>query len=142
MLAEAAAPVVLTPHPKEMSRLCAVPVSMIQSNRMKYAKDFSSMKNAFVILKGSNTVVASPNAESVYINASGNSGLAKGGSGDVLAGIVSSLIAQGISISTACAAAVFVHGHCGDKAADRLSKMGMLPSDVIDELGRVWRDYE
>ena len=133
---------VLTPHPKEMSRLCSAPVSMIQADRIKFAKDFSSLKNVYVILKGSNTVVASPGAESVYINASGNSGLAKGGSGDVLAGIVSSLIAQGISIPTACAAAVFVHGHCGDKAADRLSKMGMLPSDIIDELARIWRDYE
>ena len=142
ILSEANAPLILTPHPKEMSRLSSVPVQMIQSDRVRFAKDYASMKGVYVILKGSNTVVASPNSDSVYVNASGNSGMAKGGSGDVLAGIVSALIAQGISTATACAAAVFVHGHCGDKAADRLSKMGMLPEDIIDELARVWREYE
>ena len=142
IFADAKAPLILTPHPKEMSRLCNAPVSFIQSNRIKFAKDFASIKNAFVILKGSNTVVASPTSDGVYVNASGNNGMAKGGSGDVLAGIVASLAAQGISVMTACNLAVFIHGRCGDKAADRLSRIGMLPSDMIDELSSIWREYE
>ncbi|MCM1363578.1 MAG: NAD(P)H-hydrate dehydratase [Faecalibacterium sp.] len=142
MLKEAKAPIILTPHPKEMSRLTGLPVSLIQSDRMKTARTFAAENNVYVVLKGTNTVVASPESEKVYINTSGNSGLAKGGSGDVLAGIVAALTAQGFEPIKAATVSVYIHGHCADTASDRLSQTGMLPSDVIDELASVFGEFE
>lgn len=141
ILKEAACPIILTPHPKEMSRLCGAPVSMIQADRVKFAKDFAYKYNVTLVLKGSNTVVASPHSKSVYINSSGNSGLSKGGSGDVLAGIIAAFCAQGMNILSACTAGVYIHGHCADRTADRLSQTGMLPSDVIEELASVFAEF-
>ncbi|MGN0467652.1 MAG: NAD(P)H-hydrate dehydratase [Acutalibacteraceae bacterium] len=141
ILKEASAPVILTPHPKEMARLCKTTTEIIQADRVKNAKAFSNNYNAVMVLKGSNTVVASPDRESVYVNSSGNSGLAKGGSGDVLAGIVGAFAAQGLKPSVAAAVSVYIHGHCADLAADRLSQTGMLPSDVIDELAGVFASF-
>lgn len=142
ILKEASAPVILTPHPKEMSRLCGASVSLIQSDRVTCAKDFAKANNVYVVLKGSNTVVASPKSDSVYINSSGNSGLSKGGSGDVLAGIISSFCAEGMNEEDACTVGVYIHGHSADRTADRLSQTGMLPSDVIEELASVFAQFE
>ncbi|MCM1544534.1 MAG: NAD(P)H-hydrate dehydratase [Ruminococcus sp.] len=142
MLKKATAPIILTPHPKEMSRLIGIPVSLIQSDRIKTAHSFSDENNVYVVLKGTNTVVASPKNEKIYINTSGNSGLAKGGSGDVLAGIITAFAAQGFDPTKAASIGVYIHGHCADTAADRLSQTGMLPSDVIDELSTVFSDFE
>lgn len=142
MLKSATAPVILTPHPKEMSRLTGIPVSLIQSDRMKTARTFAAESQAYIVLKGTNTVVASPDSEKIYINTSGNTGLAKGGSGDVLAGIIAALAAQGFGPSEAATVGVYIHGHCADTAADRLSQTGMLPSDVIDELATVFSEFE
>ncbi len=142
VLREAKAPVILTPHPKEMSRLCGVDVSLIQSDRVKYASEFAKLNNVTVVLKGSNTVVASPVKESVYINSSGNSGLAKGGSGDVLAGIISAFCAQGMNADNASCAGVYIHGHSADRVADNYSQAGMIPTDVINELSRVFGEFE
>ncbi len=141
-LSGAKAPLILTPHPKEMSRLTGLPVSLIQADRIKTARTYADEKGVVLVLKGTNTVVASPDSEKVYINTSGNSGLAKGGSGDVLAGIITALVAQGFKIADAASIGVYIHGHCGDCAADRLSQTGMLPSDVIDELARVFSEFE
>lgn len=142
ILKQAKAPVILTPHPKEMSRLCGVPTQIIQADRVKHAREFCAKYGCVVVLKGSNTVVACPQRESVYVNSSGNSGLAKGGSGDVLAGIISAFAAQGVKSDIAASLGVYIHGHCADLAADRLSQTGMLPSDVIEELAGVFSDFE
>lgn len=142
ILKKAKAPIIITPHPKEMSRLTGENVSIIQSDRVKSAKTFAAANGVCVVLKGSNTVVCSSEAESAYINASGNSGLAKGGSGDVLSGIIGAFLAQGMYPVTAATAAVYIHGHCADNTADRLSQTGMLPSDVIDELARVFGEFD
>lgn len=141
ILLKANCPVILTPHPKEMARLCKTDTAIIQADRVKHAKDFADRFGVTIVLKGSNTVVASKNRQSVYINSSGNSGLAKGGSGDVLSGIISGFVASGLSAETASTIGVYLHGHCADKAADRLSQTGMLPSDVIDELAGVFGDF-
>lgn len=142
MLKEAAGPVILTPHPKEMSRLTGIPTEMIQADRVKTARDFANAYNVTLVLKGANTVVAAAGKNSVYINSSGNCGLAKGGSGDALAGIITSLAAQGLELIDAAAVGVYIHGHCADLVAEKYSKTGMLPSDVINELAGVFADFE
>ena len=142
ILKEAKAPVVLTPHPKEMSRLLGADVSLIQSDRVKHSKDFAIKNNVCVVLKGSNTVVSCADTQSTYVNASGNSGLSKGGSGDVLSGIIGAFLAQGICAVTAATSGVYIHGHAADNVADSLSKTGMLPTAVINELAKVYGEFD
>lgn len=142
ILNKAGCPVILTPHPKEMARLTHTSVEMIQADRVKYAKEFSQKYNVTVVLKGSNTVVFGSGCSRAYINATGNSGLAKGGSGDVLAGIIASYLAQGVHPLTAATSGVYIHGHCADNVADKLSLTGMLPTDVINELAYVYNEFD
>ncbi len=134
--------VVLTPHPKEMSRLVGTPVEIIQSDRFSFAREFADRYRVYVALKGSNTVVAAPQTRKVYVNASGNSGLSKGGSGDVLAGLMGGFAVQGFSFSDAIISAVYVHGYTGDAVSMKTSKSGMLPCDVVQELKYTLRDFE
>lgn len=137
-----AAPVIITPHPGEMSRLTGVDTQLIQTDRVSYAKNYSHEHEVYVVLKGSNTVVASPESDRVYVNASGNNGLSKGGSGDVLAGMLGALCAQGTEIKNCADAAVYIHGYCADVLADRESKTGMLPGDIVKELATVFAEFE
>ena len=127
------APIVLTPHPGEMARLCSLTVGEVEENRAQIAKDFAVRHGCVLVLKGANTIVAAPNGE-VYFNMTGNPGMSTGGSGDALAGITLSLLAQGFSAEYAAKAAVYLHGEAGDRAAARLGERGMLPSDLIEEL--------
>ena len=115
---------------------------MIQADRVKIARNFADTYNVTLVLKGANTVVAAAGKNSVYINSSGNCGLAKGGSGDVLAGIITSFAAQGLELADAAAVGVYIHGHSADTVAEKYSKTGMLPSDVIDGLKEVFADFE
>lgn len=124
---------VITPHIGEMSRLTELDIDYIKNNRIKVALEFSKKWNVVVILKGSRTVVAGPNGE-VYINENGNPGMATAGSGDVLTGIVTGFIAQGIEPLKAAMAAVYVHGIAGDLAAVKLGEYGLLASDIVKEL--------
>ena len=125
--------IVITPHPMEMSRLTGLSVEQIENNRQKTALDFALKHGVTVILKGHETVVATKSGE-VYINTTGNSGMAKGGSGDVLSGMLGAFLAQGISVKDASILGVYLHGLAGDNAAKKLSKAGMLPRDIIDEI--------
>ncbi len=125
--------VILTPHPAEMARLCGCSVKEIEANRIEIAKSFAKKHNCHLVLKGADTIIARPDG-SFCINTNGNPGMATGGSGDVLAGIMVSLLAQGIEISKAVAAAVYLHGEAGDKAALKYGERAMLPSDIIDLL--------
>ncbi|MBR3552813.1 MAG: NAD(P)H-hydrate dehydratase [Clostridia bacterium] len=136
------ATVVLTPHPKEMSRLTGFAVDEIQSARVETAREYAASHGAFVVLKGANTVVAAPDDPCVYVNASGNNGLAKGGSGDVLAGMLGAFAAQHFPLPQGLCAGVYLHGHCADVLGDRLSKTGMLPTDVVEELAAVFAEFE
>lgn len=138
----AKAPLILTPHPKEMSRLTGIETQMIQQERIETAKNFVENHKVFLTLKGANTVVCEPLSNKTYINASGNAGLAKGGSGDVLTGIMGALVASGLEVNEAVTAAVYIHGHTGDVLADKMSKIGMLPSDIINELAFVFEGFE
>ena len=125
-------PVVITPHPKEMARLLKVSVADVQSNREQVAVNFAREYNVYVVLKGHNTVVASPNGD-VFVNTTGNAGMATGGSGDVLAGMISSLLAQNPKKPLECACAgVYLHGMAGDIAKVKFGEISMLPTDLIN----------
>lgn len=125
------APAIITPHPGEMARLLHSTPKAVNSNRENTAIDFAKKFGVVTVLKGAETIIASPDGE-VYINHTGNSGMATGGSGDILSGIIGSLLAQGASPINAAAAGVFLHGTIGDLAAEKLGKISMLPTDMID----------
>lgn len=132
---------VLTPHPGEMSRLLDRTTADVQADRLGAARRLAETSGAVVVLKGQRTVVARPDGFAA-VNPTGNPGLAKGGTGDVLAGVVGALLARGCDAWTAAVAAVFVHGRAGDLAAARLGQEGMLASDVTDALSEAVRSLE
>ncbi|KXG74457.1 bifunctional ADP-dependent NAD(P)H-hydrate dehydratase/NAD(P)H-hydrate epimerase [Thermotalea metallivorans] len=124
---------VLTPHTGEMSRLTNIPVEEINRNRIQIALEFAKKWNVILILKGARTIVASPDGK-VFVNTTGNPGMATAGSGDVLTGIVTGLLAQGIQPIKAAIAAVYLHGVAGDRAAARLGEYGLIAGDIVLEL--------
>ena len=140
VLKKSKADVVLTPHPKEMSRLCSLSVEEIQADRAGIASSFAKEYNAVVVLKGKDTVVT--DGERVYVNPTGNSGMAKGGSGDVLSGIIASLMAQGVKNFEAACVGVYIHGLAGDLASAKLTKTAMLPRDIIEYLPHAFQAVE
>lgn len=127
------APVILTPHPAEMARICNVNTETIQQNRVKYAKRFAVDNNVYLVLKGTNTIVATPNGR-IFFNTTGNDGLATGGSGDVLSGMIVSRLAQGYDPLTATLNSVWLHGAVADKLSETVSTRAILPSDIIEGL--------
>jgi hydroxyethylthiazole kinase-like uncharacterized protein yjeF len=135
-LRERPAPTVLTPHPGEMSRLAGVPVSTIQGDRLGVARRFAADTGTCVILKGARTIIAPPDGP-LGINPTGNPGMASGGMGDVLSGIVGALCAQGLAADEAAALGVYVHGLAADLAADTQGgEIGLMASDVLDVVPR------
>ncbi|MCI8496759.1 MAG: NAD(P)H-hydrate dehydratase [Clostridiales bacterium] len=129
----AKAPLILTPHPGEMARLCGKTVTEVQERRLETAMETASRLNATVVLKGAHTIVAAPDGR-VFVNLTGNAGMARGGSGDLLAGMIASFAAQGMEPAKAAVCGVHLHGMAGDRAAERLSMQGMLPGDMLHEL--------
>ena len=134
-------PIIVTPHPGEMSRLSGKSTGDIREDRIRTAKEFAEKYKVITVLKGAGTVTAAPGGE-VRINTTGNPGMAKGGSGDVLAGMAASLLAQKTEPFTAAYAAVCLHGAAGDRCAERLSQHAMLPTDLIEALPAVFRAVE
>ncbi len=126
------APLVLTPHPGEMARLIGESIGTIQRNRKKIASQVAKEMKAVVVLKGHQTVIASPT--SVAVNNTGNPGMASGGVGDVLTGIIAALIGQGLDPFAAAKTGVTVHGLAGDLAAHRVGQVGLIASDLLDSL--------
>ncbi len=124
---------VLTPHPMEMSRLTGYTLEEIEKNREKVAIELAKEYNVIVVLKGHRTVIASPCGES-HINTTGNSGMATGGSGDVLTGIIASFIGQGVKPYEAAVLGTFVHGMAGDVAAEKKGEFSLIAGDIIEEL--------
>lgn len=124
---------VITPHPGEMARLTGTSVEEIQKNRIKAAREFSKNFEVITVLKGSRTIVASPDGR-VYINTTGNSGMATGGTGDVLTGVISSFIGQGLEPLEAAVAGVYVHGLSGDIAAESIGEHGLTAGDLVEKL--------
>lgn len=133
-------PLVLTPHPGEMARLLGRTIAEIQSDRISACKELSQRTNAVVLLKGSNTVIAFK--DKVYINPTGNAGMAKGGCGDVLSGMIGSFLAQGVNPLHAAVCGAYLHGLCGDEVAKKYSQTGMTPSMMIDYLPQLFSNFE
>ena len=131
ILKKAKADIVITPHPGEFARLIKSTPAEVNADREKLAAVFAVKYGVTTVLKGAGTVIASPQGR-VLVNHTGNSGMATGGSGDVLAGIAGALLAQGAKTFDAAAAAVYLHGLAGDIAAEKLGKISMLPSDIIE----------
>ncbi len=142
ILKEAKAPIIMTPHPGEMSRLCGKSIAEILANPVSVAYEFAQEHGITLVLKGANTVVCSAEKEEIYVNTTGNSGLAKGGSGDLLAGMTASFLAQGMDAYSACVCAVYLHGLCADLVAEKTSMRGMLPSDVLNYLPTLFSKFE
>lgn len=135
------ASLIMTPHPMEMARLLHCSVDEVQRDRELTAKAAAQRFGATVVLKGHHTVIADPDGR-VVINETGNAGMAVGGSGDVLAGMIASLAAQGLSPWDAARCGVYLHGLAGDRAAARLSQHAMLPTDMIGELSALFLQLE
>lgn len=133
-----ATPVILTPHPGEMSRLSGISTEEIQQNRIEKALEFATQRNIYLILKGAGTIVAAPTGE-VYISANGNPGMATGGSGDALVGVVAGLISQGYPILQATAMGVYLHAAAGDVVMSKYGHEGVTATKLIRNLGTAWR---
>jgi hydroxyethylthiazole kinase-like uncharacterized protein yjeF len=126
--------IIITPHPGEMAKLLGITTAEVQSNRIKVATDLAVSNGIIVVLKGHRTVTALPSGE-VYINLSGNPGMATAGSGDVLSGMIAGLLAQGnFSPAEAAIAAVYLHGLAGDVATDEVGEVSLIASDIIDAI--------
>ncbi|HVZ79513.1 MAG TPA: NAD(P)H-hydrate dehydratase [bacterium] len=134
----ARAPVVITPHPGEAAWLLKTHIGEVESNRVGIAKKIAESYNVVVVLKGRFTVIASPQGE-VRINPTGNRGLATGGTGDVLAGIIGGLLAQRLSPFDAASTGAYLHGLAGEKASRRLGPDGLLAGDLLPVLPRLLR---
>ena len=128
------APVVITPHPGEMARLSGTTAAGVQRDRVAAAHSFATEHGVHVVLKGARTVIAAPNG-AVSINTTGNPGLAKGGSGDVLTGVVAAWLGQVRDVDAAVALAVHLHGLAGDLAAREMGESGVLARDIARWLG-------
>jgi ADP-dependent NAD(P)H-hydrate dehydratase / NAD(P)H-hydrate epimerase len=134
-------PIVITPHPGEMARLTGLTVDEIQHNRLETARRFASAWGVTVVLKGHNTIVASPAGE-LFINVTGNPGMATAGSGDVLSGIITGLMAQGLRATTAAVVGVYIHGCCGDRAAALTGQRGLVAGDLMEYLPGILCELE
>lgn len=141
VLFSAQSSLILTPHMGEMARLIKKSPDEIAANRLELASEFSKKYSAVLVLKDSSTVISSPNGD-VFFNTTGNPGLAKGGSGDLLAGIIASLSAQGFIDTAAAVCGAYLHGLAADKAAYSLSEYAMLPSDIANFLCRILANHE
>lgn len=128
-LKDANAPVILTPHMLEFSRLSGLNIREIQENRFEIAARFSEEYRVTLVLKDATTVIASDGK--LFMNENGNPGLSKGGSGDTLAGTIAAFLAQGVSAQSAAICGVYLHAAAGDIAAQKLTEYAMLPQDVI-----------
>lgn len=133
--------VILTPHPGEMARLCGVSTAEIQRDRIGKARTLAAERRVTVVLKGARTLIARAGGQ-VAVNPTGNPGMATGGSGDVLSGLLGALLAQGLKAEAATHLGVFAHGLAGDLASARSGEAGLIATDLLDGLCQVWRRWD
>jgi NAD(P)H-hydrate epimerase len=126
--------VIITPHPGEMARLIGSSVEEVQASRIETAATFATTRHVYVVLKGHRTIIATPDGH-VFINPTGNAGMATGGTGDVLTGMIAAWLAQLLDAEAACRLAVFLHGAAGDLAEAAEGQVGMTATDLISGLG-------
>jgi NAD(P)H-hydrate epimerase len=143
ILRKTKAPIILTPHPGEMARLISskqltVDSQQIEKNRIDIAASFAKRTKTYLVLKGVPTVTATPN-ENAYINSTGNPGMAKAGTGDVLTGVIAGLIAQGLSPMDASIAGVYIHGLAGDISCEKRGVYSLVASDIIRAIPQAFR---
>ena len=134
-------PLILTPHPGEMARLCGLTIAEVNAGREGIAAGYARAEDCVVVLKGHRTIVAGPQGE-VFVNPTGNPGLSRGGSGDILAGMIAGLAAQGLPPLDAAVCGVWLHGAAADQCAKRLGQYGMLPHDLFADLGALFAAAE
>ncbi|HKB25840.1 MAG TPA: NAD(P)H-hydrate dehydratase [Methylomirabilota bacterium] len=127
----------LTPHPGELARLLGVTVAEVQRDRITAAREFATRHNVHLVLKGAGSVIGHPDGR-VVVNPTGNPGLASGGTGDVLTGMLGALLARGLAAGDALEGAVYLHGLAGDLAAERMGEESLVAGDVIDALPAVF----
>jgi NAD(P)H-hydrate epimerase len=137
VLRQRAAPLVLTPHPGEFARLTGTDTPSVQASRQDRAVRFALQHGVVVVLKGAATVVT--DGRRVYVNTTGNPGMATGGSGDVLTGLLGALLAQGMEAFLAAVLGVYAHGLAGDLARDRLGEVSLIATDIVDCLPAAFR---
>jgi ADP-dependent NAD(P)H-hydrate dehydratase len=137
VLFEPGGPRILTPHPGEFSRLTGKSMDEVQEQRESLAAEFARLRKIVVVLKGPRTVVT--DGTRIDLNTTGNSGMATGGTGDVLTGLTAAVLGQGLPAYEAARFAVYLHGLAGDLAADELSEPGMIASDLPKYLSKAWK---
>jgi NAD(P)H-hydrate epimerase len=126
--------VIITPHPGEMARLTGLSIEDVQAHRLDVARDFATAHHVHVVLKGHRTIVATPDGKA-FINLTGNAGMATGGTGDVLTGMIAAWSAQLLDAEAACKLAVYLHGLAGDLAEADEGEVGMIAGDLVARLG-------
>lgn len=134
-------PVIVTPHPGEMGRLIRLSADDVQRDRERIAKEFAKKYNVIVVLKGHATIVASFDG-AAYVNDTGNPGMASGGCGDVLTGMIAGLLGQKLPLFDAARLGVYLHGLAGDLAAAERGQIGLLASDLADRIPQAIRQYQ
>ncbi len=138
VLKDAKAPCILTPHPGEMARLLSMTPEEVQARRVEVARGFATEYGVYLVLKGARTLVADPQGR-VYINPTGNPGMATGGVGDVLTGVIGGLLVQGYPPLQASIMGVYLHGMAGDMVAEERGGIGMVATDLLEYLPRALR---
>jgi NAD(P)H-hydrate epimerase len=122
-----------------MARLVGLTADEVQANRLDVASDFATTHHVYVVLKGHRTIVATPEGR-IFINPTGNAGMATGGTGDVLTGMIAAFLAQLLDPEAACRLGVFLHGMAGDLAAEEEDEMSMTASDLLAHISGAIRD--
>jgi NAD(P)H-hydrate epimerase len=133
-------PVVLTPHPGEMARLTGGSSKEVQRDRVTVARNFAQEYRCYLVLKGARSLIAEPDGK-VSVNLTGNAGMASGGMGDVLTGMIPGFISQGYDIPTSAKLAVFMHGLLGDLSAVEKGPVGFIASDLVNEIPRMLKAF-
>jgi len=141
MIRDTKSSVILTPHPGEMARLCGVSIAHVEQNRLQISKDFAAKYGCILVLKGSVSIVALPNGV-CFVNLGGNGGMATAGCGDMLAGMLAALLAEGMNPADAACTAVYLHAEAGDFAAKEASMRSLTPTMMTNVLPEMLKKYE
>ena len=126
--------VIITPHPGELARLVGVTTADVQASRIEIAQSFAETHQLYVVLKGHRSVVATPDGR-VFVNPTGNAGMATGGMGYLLTGMIAAWLAQLLDAEAACRLAVYLHGMAGDLAESAEGEVALMPSDLVAHIG-------
>jgi ADP-dependent NAD(P)H-hydrate dehydratase len=132
-------PIVLTPHPGEFARLLGSSIAAVQAQRQELAADFARTHGVLIVLKGHGTVVT--DGHRVYVNTTGNPGMATGGTGDVLCGLIAALLGQKLEPFAAAQLGVYLHGRAGDLAREQIGEVSLLAADLLDFLPRAFQKH-